>query len=112
MNIEILQDTESTIVIDPSGQEFKLSFGAPEFDNTQLPGIYSVEEKGENAYKFAVNIDPKESNLEKISIPTIESNTAQKGGLVKVFKEIWRYFLWGVVALFVSEAAFRAIFSQ
>ncbi|MEE8137098.1 MAG: BatA and WFA domain-containing protein [Thermodesulfobacteriota bacterium] len=112
VNIEILQDTESTIVIDPSGQEFKLSFGAPEFDNTQLPGIYSVEEKGENAYKFAVNIDPKESNLERIPIPTIDSNTAQKGGLVKVFKEIWRYFLWGVVALFVSEAAFRAIFSQ
>ncbi len=111
VNIDISQDTESAIVIDPSGQQFKLSIEAPGFEQTGLPGIYTVEENGKNAYEFAVNIDPKESNLKRASIPKIESSSEQKGGLVKVFKNVWRYFLWGVIALFVSEATFRAIFS-
>jgi len=112
VNIEIAEDTESTLVIDPSGDEFKVNIGSPEFDKTQLPGIYLVEANGELAYRFAVNINPKESNLEKISIPSIQSTSKEKGDLVKVFKEIWRYFLWGVIALFIFESAFRAIFSQ
>ena len=111
VNIDISQDTESAIVIDPSGQQFQLSIEAPGFEQTGLPGIYTVEENGKNAYEFAVNIDPKESNLKRASIPKIESSSEQKGGLVKVFKNVWRYFLWGVIALFVSEATFRAIFS-
>ncbi|MCK5391333.1 MAG: BatA domain-containing protein [Deltaproteobacteria bacterium] len=111
VNIDISQDTESAIVIDPSGHQFKLKVEAPEFGKTRLPGIYIVEEDGENAYEFVVNIDPRESDLKKTSIPSIESSSEQTQGLVKVFKDIWRYFLWGVVALFVSEATFRAIFS-
>lgn len=111
VNIDISQDTESAIVIDPSGQQFKLNIEVPEFNKTGLQGIYTVEQNGEKAYEFAVNIDPKESNLKKTSIPKIESTSKQEGGLVKVFKDIWRYFLWGVVALFVSEATFRAILS-
>jgi len=111
VNIDISRDTESAIVIDPSGQQFKLNIEVPEFNKTGLQGIYTVEQNGEKAYEFAVNIDPKESNLKKTSIPKIESTSKQEMGFVKVFKDIWRYFLWGVVALFVSEATFRAIFS-
>ncbi|GJM15898.1 MAG: hypothetical protein DHS20C13_12250 [Thermodesulfobacteriota bacterium] len=112
VKIEIVKDKDSTAVIGPTGKEYVLNIESNEFQNTWLPGIYTVETDGEIAYKFAVNINPKESNLEKISIPSIEKELEVKGKLVKVFKELWRYFVWGVLALFVSEAVCRGIFSK
>ncbi len=111
VNIETIEGNDSTVIVDPTGKELKVNIESGEFQNTWLPGIYRVETDSKLNYSFAVNVDPRESNLEKISIPSIEKDPALKGNLVKVFKEIWRYFLWGVIALFVSEAAFRGIFS-
>jgi hypothetical protein len=111
VNIETIEGNDSTIIVDPRGKELKVNIESGEFQNTWLPGIYRVETDSKLNYSFAVNVDPRESNLEKISIPSIESSLEQTRDLVKVFKEIWRYFLWGVIALFVSEAAFRGIFS-
>jgi len=111
VKIETIEGNDSTIIVDPRGKELKVNIESGEFQNTWLPGIYRVETDSKLNYSFAVNVDPRESNLEKISIPSIESSPEQTRDLVKVFKEIWRYFLWGVIALFVSEAAFRGIFS-
>ncbi|TFG76334.1 MAG: VWA domain-containing protein [Thermodesulfobacteriales bacterium] len=111
VKIETIEGNDSTIIVDPRGKELKVNIESGEFQNTWLPGIYRVETDSKLNYSFAVNVDPRESKLEKISIPSIESSPEQTRDLVKVFKEIWRYFLWGVIALFVSEAAFRGIFS-
>jgi Aerotolerance regulator N-terminal/von Willebrand factor type A domain len=98
-------------VIDPSGNKFSLQKSAV-FDKTYLPGIYTVRESGKESYKFAVNVDPRESNLKKIEIARQEPEAEGGAGLVKVFREIWRYFLWGAVLLFISEAVVRAVFSS
>ncbi len=111
VKIETFQDIKSMTVLNPDGEEYKVDTDSNEFSQTKLPGIYKVKTDGEVKYRFAVNINPKESNLEKIPHRSIESGDDQKGALAKVFKEIWRYFFWGVIALFVSESAFRAIFS-
>jgi len=99
------------VVIDPTGRKYQLHSGETEFFQTYIPGIYTVTTSGQFAYDFAVNIDSDESDLKKISIPSVEKDDKPENSLVMVFKEIWRYFLWGVIALFVSEAAFRGIFS-
>jgi len=112
VKIEIVKDKDSTVITGPTGREYALNIESSEFQDTLFPGIYTVETDREIDYKFAVNINPKESNLEKISIPSMEKDLEAKGNLVKVFKELWRYFVWGVLALFVSEAVCRGIFSK
>ena len=111
VNIEVPDDSGAIIIKTPSGLEYELKRGTSEFAETRLPGIYTVVSDGEPSYNFAVNIDPAESDLEKISAQSIEKDAEQEGIFVKVFREIWSYFLWGAVALFISESAFRAIFS-
>jgi hypothetical protein len=58
-----------------------------------------------------VNVDPSESNLEKIKISAGPSEAEGTPGLVKIYRDIWRYFLWGAVVLFISEAIARSVFS-
>ena len=98
-------------VKDPSGENFKIAPEEPVFRDTGRIGIYKVLIDGEKAYEFSVNLDPLESNLEKINKIQIESAPESELGLVKVFKELWRFFLWGVIALFISESVARALFS-
>lgn len=112
VKIETFQNAKSMVVTNPVGKKHNVDNDLYEFKQTNLPGIYAVEVDGEVKYRFAVNINPEESNLKKISPRSIKSGADEEGGLAKVFKEIWRYFLWGVIALFVSESAFRAIFSK
>lgn len=111
VNIEASDERTDAVVRDPAGHEYKLDSGAIEFLQTYIPGIYTVTTGGQFAYNFAVNINPDESDLRKISISSAKKNERPEKGSVMVFKEIWRYFLWGVIALFVSEAAFRGILS-
>jgi aerotolerance regulator-like protein/VWA domain-containing protein len=98
-------------VKDPVGENYKIDPQEPVFSDTSRIGIYEVLIEGEEAYEFSVNLDPLESNLEKISRVSVESEPESELGLVKVFKELWRYFLWGVIALFISESVARALFS-
>ncbi len=111
VNIEVSDGRTDTVVRDPTGNEYQLDSGAIEFLQTYIPGIYTVTTGGQFAYNFAVNINPDESDLRKISISSAIKNERPEKGSVMVYKEIWRYFLWGVIALFVSEAAFRGILS-
>ncbi len=109
--IDTTAEATSIVVKNPLGEDFKIDPEEPLFRDTKRSGIYEVIIDGEDAYEFAVNIDPLESNLEKLGALSIESEPKSELGLVKVFKELWRYFLWGVIALFISESAARALFS-
>ncbi len=111
VEIETAEDAKSIVVVDPQGEKYEIDRGNNEFRQTRVPGIYTVESDGEYSYIFAVNIDSSESNLEKLPDSSFGKQPDQKTSLVKVFKEVWSYFLWGVIALFVSESVFRAIFS-
>jgi len=98
-------------VIDPLGGKFAIEPDNPVFRATLVSGIYTVDIDGSKAYEFSVNLDPLESNLEKFTAAQAEPEPEQELGLVKVFRELWRYFLWGVIALFISESVARALFS-
>jgi hypothetical protein len=91
----------------PLGEELKVYKEDPKFRKTLTPGIYTVKEDENASYNFSVNIDPKESNLERISLKTVAPLYHAESGLTKIFKEIWNYFLWGVIALFISESVLR-----
>jgi hypothetical protein len=97
-------------VIDPAGKKFPTQKSAS-FDKTYVPGIYTVMDSGKESYKFTVNVDPKESNLEKLAASGEKPEARSGMSLVKVFRQIWRYFLFGAVLLFISEAVVRAAFS-
>ncbi len=109
--LDISPGSDSVEVISPSGKKYVRGMTAPVFEETGEPGIYTVRESGKDSYKFAVNVNPSESDLRKIEIPQDEPAAAGDQGLVKIYREIWRYFLWGAVLLFISEAAARAAFS-
>ena len=98
-------------VITPSGKKSAPGTAVSSFDMTYEPGIYTVKESGKDLYKFAVNVDPSESNLEKIKISAGPAEAEGTPGLVKIYRDIWRYFLWGAVMLFISEAVARSVFS-
>jgi hypothetical protein len=98
-------------VISPSGKRYVVDTGAALFENASEPGIYTVRESGKDLYKFSVNVDPRESNLMKLETAPEAPDAEITPGLVKVYRDIWRYFLWGAVMLFISEAAARAVFS-
>jgi hypothetical protein len=100
-----------TEVISPSGKRYVLDTASSVFESAYEPGIYTVRESGEDSYKFAVNVDPRESNLEKLEIAPEKPVKEDTPGFVKVYRDIWRYFLWGAVMLFISEAVARAVFS-
>ncbi len=110
VKIDSNNEGKKLVVIDPLGDKHNIGSNSDEFKQTMIPGIYTVVSGGEFSYKFAVNIDPRESNLEKLPKLSEENELVQQASIVKVFKEIWRYFLWGVIALFVSESLCRAIF--
>ncbi len=111
ISLDIPPGASEVEVTNPGGRKFNVNSEDSVFEDTDLPGIYTVIGKGRELYKFAVNVDPRESNLEKISIESTSTENASSAGLVKVFREIWRYFLLGALALFLSESAARAALS-
>ncbi|MEW6144185.1 MAG: BatA and WFA domain-containing protein [Thermodesulfobacteriota bacterium] len=98
-------------VVSPSGKRYAIDTARAVFESAYEPGIYAVRESGKDSYKFAVNVDPRESNLAKLEIAPEKPAVEDTPGLVKVYRDIWRYFLWGAVMLFISEAVARALFS-
>jgi hypothetical protein len=107
LTIEIRDDLDEVTVIDPLGKKYDINRENTKFLNTFIPGIYKVENEGDILYSFAVNIDPVESNLEKISTKSYPSPNDSESRRVKVFKEVWLYFLWAALALFITESLFR-----
>ena len=111
VTIDRASGASSIEVRTPSEESRTINTDDPVFRGTNLAGLYEVLIDGEKAYEFSVNVAPLESNLEKLTIPEIEAEPEAEPGLVKVFRELWRYFLWGVIALFISESVARAFFS-
>jgi hypothetical protein len=107
LTIEIGDDLDEVAVVDPSGKKYNINRENTKFLNTFVPGIYKVENEGNILYSFAVNIDSVESNLDKIPIKSYSSRNDSDFRRVKVFKEIWLYFLWAALALFITESLFR-----
>ena len=121
--------------LDPifSGREIKLvdpenleTFLAPiiqkdklmvKLQGTDKPGIYEIRTKEEVVDRFAVNIDPKDSDLEKIEKSEIEKkleglslfylnphDDIEKTILQSRYgKELWKTFLWIAVGLLALE---------
>ncbi|MCH8028859.1 MAG: BatA domain-containing protein [Candidatus Dadabacteria bacterium] len=112
VEVEFRGDADTATVEDPNGEEFKVDIERPQFSRTFTPGIYTVSTKGGREYKFAVNIDTAESNLEKISLDAQGAQSRdEKLGLVKVLREIWPYFLWAVLFMLVTESIMAAYLS-
>jgi hypothetical protein len=107
-------------------EQFRLSF-----NNTEIPGIYSVDFVDSLKAKqifFAVNIDPNEGDLSKLN--TEDLNTAlpgvqigdmdlesMKGWLAENnggdgSNEYWRFFLYMVLGLLVAESVLAMLFGR
>ncbi len=99
-------------VENPRGEKIKIYRETPKFTKTLIPGIYTVNWDGEIGYSFCVNLDTRESNLEKIPLKTPSFQPGAQKRLAKVFKEIWSYFLYVVIALFISESILRIIYAK
>lgn len=109
--IDVPTGAEGVEVSGPGGEKTPVSGANPVFAGTDAPGIYTVTQSGKSLYSFSVNVDPAESDLSRITIESGGAGETGQPGFVKVFSELWRYFLWGAIALFISEAAARALFS-
>ncbi len=109
--IDVPPGSEGVEVSGPGGKKTPVSGADPVFAGTDAPGIYTVTQSGKSLYSFSVNVDPAESDLSRITIESAAPGETGRPGFVKVFSELWRYFLWGAIALFISEAAARALFS-
>jgi hypothetical protein len=109
--IDVPPGAEGVEVSGPGGEKTPVSGANPAFAGTDAPGIYTVAQGGKPLYSFSVNVDPAESDLSRITIESSAPGETGQPGFVKVFSELWRYFLWGAIALFISEAAARALFS-
>ncbi|MBI4228377.1 MAG: hypothetical protein HY693_01515 [Deltaproteobacteria bacterium] len=107
VTIEFGNDLDEVIVINPLGERYSISRENTKFLNTLSPGIYRVKNKANTLYSFAVNVDPVESNLEKLSPKSYSSPKVSESRRVKTIKEIWRYFLWSALALFITESILR-----
>jgi len=105
--IEFGNDLDKVTVINPLGERYSISRENTKFLNTLVPGIYRVKNKANTLYSFAVNVDPAESNLEKLPPKSYSSPKVSESRLVKTIREIWRYFLWSALALFITESIFR-----
>ena len=112
-----------TKLIDPENKETELK---PFFSDNRLwleipevtlPGIYQIESEGKVIDRFAVNVDPGESNPEKIEPKEIrqilkdqdvffvgqDEDTKEKVRESRYGKEIGKSFLWAALIFFVME---------
>ncbi len=112
VDISFPEGVDEIGIENPKGEETKIYRESPRFTKTLIPGIYTVKSGKGIDYRFCVNVDTRESNLEKISLKTASSQSSGQNGLAKVFKEIWSYFLWGIIALFISESVLRALYTK
>ena len=99
-------------VLTPTGETLKLPQENNRVIRNLVPGIYRVEESGNSSHWLSVNTDPRESDLTKIPLKTVSAQEDVNNGLIKVFNEIWVYFFWGFIALFISESVYRALNSK
>jgi len=105
----------SAVVVSPDGVPHAVYKSEPRFSGTDAPGIYEVKDGGdgggggETLYRFAVNVDPRESDLTRAAIRVGRGGESGEeeggGGSVKVFREVWGYFIWAAFCAFIAESA-------
>ncbi len=103
---------EKAKVVNPEGKEFEITEADPVFQETLIPGIYKIVLPTNIEYMFSVNLNTKESDLRKIPLNKIlskEEGSKEEDGLVRVFKGVWGYFLWGALGLLVLEVILRTV---
>lgn len=106
-------------------ERFRLSY-----NNTQKPGIYTVEftdSPSKRSLYFAVNIDAREGNLEKLSVEEMrealpglkirlmdneEFNEATESAQAGGANEFWKMALTAVLALLVLESVLAMMFGR
>ncbi len=68
-------DEARLTVTAPDGRTFKLGPGATHFDQADMPGVYAVnsEDATDPPWRFAVNLDPRESDVTPVSADLFES---------------------------------------
>ncbi len=118
--IELFDPEMRKIALQPSFQTDKLIL---KIDDTDLPGIYDIRAstssstRGEVVDRFAVNVDPKDSDPEKIEISEVEKkleglslfyikpgDDIEKSILQSRYgKELWKTFLWVAFGLLALE---------
>jgi len=118
--IELFDPQMGKIALQPSFQTDKLIL---RIDDTHLPGIYDIRAttssstRGEVVDRFAVNIDPKDSDPQKIEMSGIEKkleglsffyvdpqDDIEKSILQSRYgKELWKTFLWVAFCLLALE---------
>jgi len=118
--IELFDPEMRKIALQPSFHTDKLIL---RIDDTYLPGIYDIRvsasstTRGEVVDRFAVNIDPKDSDPEKIEMSEIEKkleglsffyinpwDDIEKSILQSRYgKELWKTFLWIAFGLLALE---------
>lgn len=93
----------------PNGERVSVDPNQPIFKTTYRPGIYVVEYDDGTISSFAVNIDPRESNLNKTPKPIdeMEDEKAQstKASKTDVLFEVWPYIIWAALITLVAETA-------
>ena len=118
--IELLDPEMRKIALQPSFQTDKLIL---KIDDTHLPGIYNIRAstspstRGDVVDRFAVNIDPKDSDPEKIEMSEVEEkleglsffyikpgDDIEESILQSRYgKELWKTFLWIAFGLLALE---------
>jgi hypothetical protein len=92
-----------------------------EFDGTQRPGLYTLFPQGREPIYFAVNVERKESDLQRLTSGEIEKLGGESGVLVvkngdeyqkrsrerQVGRELWRLFLCGTLFCLFAELFFQ-----
>lgn len=106
VDISLQDDIEEVTVKTPYGENLKVTKQNPIFYKTLVPGIYRVEYKGKHLYSFAVNTDPLESDLGKISFQLMGSSE-KKTKSIKVVREIGTYFIWLTIAMLTVECLLK-----
>ena len=88
-----------------------------EIPETSVPGIYQIESEGKIIDRFAVNVDPRESNPEKMDPKELrrilkdqhiffvsqDEEIKKKVQESRYGKEVGKSFLWAALAFFILE---------
>jgi hypothetical protein len=113
-------DGQGWMVRKPDGSEARLTAGATQFTETDLPGIYAVS-AGESRWRFAVNLDAAESRtaprqldeLERLGVPlkpaprpaTPSLQPAQRRHQVELEsrQKLWRWLILAAAGVMIVE---------
>lgn len=105
MSPSILGRAKPSRIVIPGGREINPVEGGSLFVETHVPGVYEVVWDDGSRFLFAVNVDPKESDLAKLSLGEGGGAARAEASVTWRYRELFPYFLWVSLVLVTSEAA-------